>query len=235
MELPVQQGVRLCEKKEGVAVSAVALKWIAVGLMVVDHIGAILVPELLMLRLIGRISFPIFAFLTAESVAHTRNLPRFLLRLLGFALIAEVPFRLCFPDYSGVYELNNVLFTLLLGSLSGLLWKKSTDRPWYAALALLPILAAQVVGCDYGAYGAGAVLLFFALRHTSWGLRGSGFSLLTLLYYIGTLNWTQLYALAAVPLLLVYDGTRGKVRMKYFFYIFYPAHLLVLWGLRQIL
>ena len=207
------------------------LKLIAVITMLVDHIGALLLPNVLLLRIIGRIAFPIFAFLIAESMTHTRNRKRYLLRVFFFALITELPFRLSILGGNWGFGLRNVLFTLLFGALACLCWANGQKQPWWYIAAFLPVIAAELFFTDYGAFGAAAILLFFALRPQPKILTCAVFAVWTVFYCIAHLNMLELYALFALPLLYFYNGQKGAHSAKYFFYVFYPAHLLLLWGI----
>ena len=140
------------------------LKQIALCTMLIDHIGTLLLPEWTFLRMIGRIAFPLFAFLTAESTFHTHRVSHYLARLLVFACISELPFRWSILNGDPAFGLRNVLFTLLLGAVACCCWAKASAQPLWACAAFLPIAAAELLQTDYGAYGAAVVLLFYALR-----------------------------------------------------------------------
>ena len=107
------------------------LKWIAIFSMAVDHTGALLFPEAMWMRGIGRLAFPIFAFLLAEGYYHTHDVKRYLLRLWLFALISEIPYDLAFQGTLLESGSQNVFFTLglslgvleLLGRLHEPAWQ----------------------------------------------------------------------------------------------------------------
>ena len=115
--------------KTGLRFDAFDLKLIAIAAMTVDHIGALIYPEALWLRIIGRLAMPIIAFLLVEGFHHTRHLGRYLMRLLIFALLAQPVYRLVFPH--GL----NVLFDLLVGLC--VIWAveriRSRWEPWTTA------------------------------------------------------------------------------------------------------
>ena len=91
------------------------LKCIAIITMLIDHIGAVLFPENLVLRYIGRISFPIFCFLLAEGFYHTKNVKKYMMRLAVFAVLSEIPYDLAFRNTYIEFTRQNVFFTLLIG------------------------------------------------------------------------------------------------------------------------
>lgn len=210
-------------KKLRYGINGFTLKWIAIITMLIDHIGAILYPQYLVLRMIGRIAFPIFCFLLVEGALHTHNIHRYEGRLLLFALISELPFDYAF--YGGVnIEHQNVFFTLFFGLLM-LEVLKSERNVLYSVLATIgAILLAEMMATDYGAGGILIILCFYLLRNRQVE-KQVAFVAMNSLYY----GWgVQTYAgLAAIPMLL-YQGEQGP-KMKYFFYLFYPAHLLILY------
>lgn len=103
------------EKEEAPGgISADWLKVIAMAAMVTDHVGAALLPQITVLRLIGRIAFPIYIWLLVQGFAHTRNRKKYMLRMAGCALLSEVPFDLAFSDRM-TFRWQNVYFSLLWG------------------------------------------------------------------------------------------------------------------------
>jgi len=104
--------------------SAFQIKLLALITMVIDHVGVFLFPDIQLLRMIGRISFPLFAWLIANGAMHTKNINNYLKRLLMFAIISQIPFilamRLVEPNF---WELN-ILFTLAIGLMAILLFQK---------------------------------------------------------------------------------------------------------------
>jgi hypothetical protein len=158
------------------------LKLIALVCMFIDHLGAVF-PEYFpyACRVIGRASFPLFAFCVAEGCRHTRSMPRYALRLAAFALVSQVPFSLAFPHLRTVRFLydTNIFYTLCLGALCVLAWQKLCENGTLArAPKAVPIaaricrvllcavcvcvclLASDLLGTDYGAWG---VLLVFSV------------------------------------------------------------------------
>lgn len=213
------------------------LKLIAMASMLIDHTAAVmLVPgqTYLNLRTIGRIAFPIFCFLLAEGVIYTHSLKAYAIRLAVFAAISEIPYDLAFQNTVWYPEAQNVFFTLLLAEL--VLWfYQWTFRRQQVVLAIpaavAAMMAAELLHTDYGAMGICMVLLFYFLRDWPW------WKYLLLAAFFGLTWWGQLqvYALMAFPLFLLYNRARGPALNKYIFYGFYPAHLLILWGISCIL
>ncbi len=201
------------------------LKVIAILTMTLDHVGAFLYPEQGVLRIVGRIAFPLFGYLLVLGVESTRSLRSYLLRLLVFAALSQLPYSLA-NGYAPL-EVFNIYFTLAFGLLF-----------LVNSLSLIPLLLlSMVVQFDYGVYG---VLLIACLRllreRTTWGIIAYvAYSLLLLTIYT-----IQHYQLLALPLILLHHtGYLSKARAvkgptaypawrKYLFYLYYPVHLILL-------
>ena len=154
--------------------TAFALKIIASACMLIDHIGAVFpgqTPDYL--RFIGRIAFPIYAYMVAQGCKRTRDIRKYLLRLGLFAIISEVPFDLAFGPlrgYSGVNFLGhtNVFFTLFLGAAGIALYEKlrASKYPYLAfAASILAVFCAHLLDTDYGAFGAAFIFIIYAVLY----------------------------------------------------------------------
>lgn len=234
--------------------SGTALKIIAAASMLIDHIGAVLIeggnltrgvnvalsglisfPSQpiwwkadFILRLIGRIAFPIFAFLLVEGFLHTRDVRRYGARLLIFGFLSEIPFDLAVFHTPFYLDYQNVFFTLFFALLAlcgirrwedkGVLWKQ-------VAAASLCCCFASLLKTDYGAFGVGFVVLLYITREDPRMQAAAG-SL--------AIIWELTAVLAFIPIGM-YNKTRGKGKFKYSFYAFYPLHLLFLYGMWRLL
>lgn len=210
------------------------LQCIAVVTMLIDHLGYKIFPEFPVLRMIGRLSFPIFAFMLAEGFIHTKDRKKYILRLAVFAIISELPYQIF--SHGGMGSIlpirlwENILFELLLAF--GALWCVEKGKFWYlgaAALAVLAVLA-ELGGFMYGAYGILLAVAFYVFRERRWAAMLS-LTVLTLAYCLYFNNWIQVYAIAAAVPLWLYNGQKGQRLPRYFCYAFYPAHLLLIYGL----
>ncbi len=207
------------------------LKIIAAIAMLIDHVGLMFFPENVLLRIIGRLAFPIFAFMIAEGCKYTRNRLRYFLQLFGLALGCQIVY---FIADGSMYL--SVLFTFSLAVLTIFALQYCKAKP--AALPMLLFVTAvaavyvlnRIFDIDYGFFGCMLPVFAAAFHSTRFDkpLLNILMLALGLLLLWVSLGGLQLYALAAVPLLLCYSGRRGKIKMKYFFYIFYPAHLALL-------
>lgn len=207
------------------------LKIIAIITMLADHIGALLFPQIILFRIIGRIAFPIFCFLLVEGFMHTRDVKKYALRLLLFAFISEIPFDLAFGGGStiGFIPVNlyqqNVFFTLFLGLLALILITKyGYQRINIFFIILSCMLVASFLKTDYGEAGVLLIVLFYY----SYGniLKVIGSVILFCLIFTGI----QIYGILSLIPLVLYNGKKG-ITFKYVFYVFYPAHLLILYAI----
>lgn len=197
--------------------------------MVIDHIGAIFFPEEWMFRYIGRVAFPIFCFLLTEGVYYTHDIRRYMLRLGIFAVISEVPYDLAFHGEILEFEGQNVFFTLFLGVMLLYLLEKGGEWPVKVMEVLLFMWIAVMLKTDYSFKGILLISMFYFLREYRW-IRLAGGALWNFLWN----NPIQEYGVLSVIPLALYNGERGK-SMKYFFYIFYPLHLMILFMLFKVL
>lgn len=199
------------------------LKWIAIITMVIDHVGAILFPQYEIFRYIGRIAFPLFAFLLVEGYVHTSNVKKYMLRLLAFALISEIPFDIAMYSQPFYWGHQNIFWTLMLGLVVLYLVERLPNRllGFIAGVALMVV--AQLVNTDYAAGGVILIFVLYYFREKQW----LKYVLMAIIFLLG-FGSTQLFGLIAVLPMMLYNGQRGKHSMKYFFYVFYPAHLIVI-------
>lgn len=211
------------------------LKILAMLAMVADHVGIALFPEVLWLRIAGRLALPIFAYMIAEGCRHTRHPMSYLGTMIGFAALCQGVY---FFAMSSLYMCILVTFSL---SISVILLIRVAESGRSPLLWILPLLAAAGVyylcqilpgklpntdfEIDYGFWGVMLPVAIYAGRD-SWGkLLCTALALCLLAYDCGGIQW---WSLAALPLLALYNGQRGKRRMKWFFYFFYPIHLVVI-------
>ena len=204
------------------------LKCIAIITMLTDHVGAVLFPDEMSFRIIGRIAFPIFCFLIVEGFFHTRDIRRYMIRLGVFALLSEIPYDLAFHGKLVDVTRQNVFFTLLLGIVLMYLLEKSPNIFIKAAEIFLVICAAEVLSTDYSGKGVLLILIYYVFKRWKEMYLCAG-AAWNFLYGWGKI---QCFGVMASFFLALYNGERGP-GLKYFFYIFYPAHLLVLYTLKM--
>lgn len=226
--------------------SGSTLKLIAVITMLIDHIGAVVINPLLsaypnllnvyyILRLCGRIAFPIFCFLLVEGFFHTKNIKKYCIRLAAFALISEIPFNLAIYHTVFAPEGQNVFFTLLIGLLT--IWGMQSGDNYFsqkpvakalfrAVILIVGMFLAWGLKTDYNFYGVIVIAVLYEYHHRKI------FGSIVSAFMLCLMSFLEVTAFAAVPLIGAYNGKRG-FSLKYIFYVFYPAHLLVLYIIWQ--
>lgn len=222
--------------KERNGISQEGLKILACVTMLIDHIGAVFFPYTQWLRIIGRLSFPVYCFLLAEGIHYTRNPLKYGLRLALVAVLAELPYDLLFYDQF-TWAHNSVMVTLLLGFCAGICGK---GRPiWLQALYALPfILLGRYCNGSYGMYGVAMIVMFSLTRNFPYH-KAAQLLLMVLLSlrmagFPGRVG-VQIYAIAAMVPILLYSGkklSRSKA-MQWGFTLFYPLHILILLLIRM--
>ncbi|MDO4732859.1 MAG: TraX family protein [Bacillota bacterium] len=208
------------------SLNTIQLKWIACFFMLLDHIGALLFPQEIIFRMLGRVTFPIFAFMTANACIHTKNIRRYLLRLAIFSLAYEPVFHYCMGGKI------NIFATIFLGALAIHLYTLLLKNSSLKFLAFLPLalfcIAAELLPIQYGAYGIVLIFFFYIFSGRPAGLVLSSLCCCFLYLYLNWPSTLQFYSLLAVPLILLYNGKRGK-GSKWIFYIFYCLHIPLLY------
>lgn len=224
--------------------NAFQLKMIAIIAMLMDHVGAIFFPHILAFRVIGRLSAPIMAFFIAEGYLKTHNVKKYMLRLFFFALICMTPYALVFA-----HSPFNILFDLLLGLMVihfSMSFKEDYQK-W--GLVLLAACIAFLLQTD-GMLGISTlVYLFYFYRQEKKSMLCAmsilylGVPVMLMLYGIASGQiamfsqrtfWLRSLSLLSLPFIFGYNGERGR-SMKYFFYAFYPGHLILIYVLMKLL
>lgn len=207
------------------------------------------------LRGVGRTAFPIFCFLLVEGFMHTRSRLRYALSLLLFGIISEIPFDLIFYAEDDIFNINvvealesngyllmnqcNVYFTLLLGllviwamdSVSKLCQEKGLHIliTWacYVVIGLLGCGVAYKINSDYDVWGIVLITIFYLLRRYEFVRILVGY------FFISQLS-IEYWAFPGFILMALYNHKRGRNlgNLKYFFYVFYPVHLTLIYIIR---
>lgn len=238
-------------------ISSAGLHILAMALMFCDHLWATIVPGNNWLTCIGRLAFPIFAFLLVEGYFHTGSIKKYTLRLLLFALLSEIPFNLMYIS-GPIYPFHqNVIWTLLIG-LGMIHLNEKVRCKGKILLTLLTAVGTILLGAglgllsfaDYGSAGVLTILLFYFFRGRAWwcfagqlaGMYWLNFEVMKGLSYEFFLFGHRIFfpqqgfaLLALIPLWL-YRGRKGfSARwFQYLCYSFYPVHMLLLWLIRYL-
>ena len=215
-----------------------ALHILAMLLMLCDHLQLTLLPELPILRCVGRLAFPLFAFMAVEGYLRTRSLKNYLLRLLMLAVISEIPFDLLVSG-SVFYPVHqNVIWTIVLGLCC--IWAfeniAAGRKMMPSAVVIIASLGAAIIAnVDYSSAGVLTLLAFYAFRGSTVRCRllqllSLGFINLVLLGGVELTFPYQALAVLSLPIIWLYDGSQGPHNgfIKAANYLFYPAHMLIL-------
>lgn len=218
--------------------SGTSLKLLALIIMTIDHIGMILFPSVRILRIIGRAAFPIFAYMIAEGCRYTRNKGKYTARLALFGLVCQVAYYLVADS---IYMCIFVTFTMSAVVIFALDRCRSDkySTPLFAAAvaasAIVTLLLPQLItgfGVDYGFAGVMLPVLIYIGRNRLEQLALCALGIAAVSLELGGIQWWSFTAL--LPL-ACYNGSRGKYPMKNLFYLYYPTHLAVLYGVSQVI
>jgi len=200
------------------------IQCVAAMTMLIDHIGAVFFPTVIGFRAIGRLSFPLFAFGIAQGVAYTSDFRKYILRILITAVLSQ-------PIYLKVLDPGslNPLFMLAWGALALHFRQKGKT-----GLTGILLIGSVFVDMSYSWYGVWTIF-FFGFYAVKESLCFYGQVVLNVLYGLTTGAWVQILSLFSFMFL---DGkwriqALSKKLPRYFFYVFYPLHLLVIWGIKM--
>ena len=244
------------DKKHKIEITSFSLHIMAMIFMLCDHMWGVSLISNDIFTCIGRLSFPIYAFLIVEGYFHTKNLKKYVKRLFLFAVLSEIPFNLVMGS-NLFYPLHqNVLWSFLI-SIGLIHWneKMKSQQAWKRILVAFATICVAYVGgiitfVDYYNAGILMVLAFYFFRGKKWWnyigqllclwiinveiLQGLGYEV-TLLNNVYFIPRQSIAVLSLIPIWL-YNGKQGyySKTLQYFYYSFYPAHLLILGVLKLI-
>lgn len=218
------------------------LKIIAIISMTVDHVGSAFFPQYPVFRWIGRLAFPIFCYCMTVGMLYTRDIKKYLIRLAVFAFLSQPVYVLAFnaDRFWEEFTSLNIFFTLFVSLLG--LWS-FREKKWWLFAAV--VLALMCINFDYAATGLILMLIFYLCRNKPW--LGAA---LYVLSYLPALNsypddplaltvaghaiGFEIFCILAAPLIFLNTNTKIKIS-KWFFYAFYPLHLLAIYIVKIIL
>lgn len=231
-------------------ITSAKLHILAMGLMLLDHMWATLFPSQAWMTCVGRIAYPIFAFLIVEGYFHTKDFKKYLLRMVLFAVVSEIPFNLM---YNGTFFYpyhQNVLWTFVIGLLAMkcMDWSKTKAKWCFVLISIVTVLVGTLLGfalfTDYYGVGVLMILTFYLFRGRKWWQLLGQFCLLYWLnvevlggYYYEVELFGKTFeviqqglALFALIPIWLYRGKQGyhSKPFQYFCYSFYPLHMLLL-------
>lgn len=215
------------------------LKIIGVITMLFDHVGDAIIGKFSFCNLIGRIAFPIFAFQAVQGYIYTKDFKKHMLKLFIFACISQIPFMLFLSTFTEEILTLNIFFTLFLGLLALFVYDKCKNKVLGFLFVILTSIIAYFIHVDYGTFGILLMFCFYFFKDKKGSMAITTIVLCFLrfvpdiiatpvLWYI----YIQCAIFTALSLIFIlfYNKKEGP-KAKYFFYIFYPLHLLILYFL----
>ena len=239
-------------KNSRLQINSFALHIIAMIFMLMDHMWATVITGNSWMNWVGRIAFPIFAFMIVEGYFHTGDFKKYIKRLLILALISEIPFNLMHTA-SIINPLSqNVIWTFLIAlfcirMIERVRTKGKKTATFFSAVGItvLGFLMGFVGMVDYFGFGVITVLLFYFTHERKWynyliqlavlyWINGILIGGMDIPLHIGTMEFflsTQTFAIFALPFIWLYNGEQGfhNRAIQYSFYYFYPVHIFVLY------
>ena len=209
------------------------LKVIAIVTMALDHVYVILYPDLLLLHIIGRLAFPLFAYLTVLGIEGTEKPRKYMITLLAFALISQIPYFLAFEIQP--FERLNILFTLFLSAVTIYFYNKKSP------LAFIPLLLSIIFPTEGTYY---VVLMVVGMKLLKETPKLGIIALFAVNLQFLLMPDVQILSLFAVPLIFVHvkgwlkkeilipESSFSYSLIKYMFYLFYPLHLALLFSIK---
>ena len=248
----VAKQTSLPEDNRGITGST--LKIIAIVIMLVDHVGAVILERFpivgtplytvdTILRSVGRLAFPIFCFLLVEGFIYTHDRAKYAVRLFVFALISEIPFDIAVTGKLINLSYQNVFFTLLAGFLTICVLDEVKRREFNFSspkvetvlrlvftvlITAAGMAAAYLLKTDYSFAGVLTIVVMYGIKERKPESMFCGCAVLT------AYKFSEAFAFLNIFLIKMYNGKRG-LKLKYIFYVFYPAHLLVLYCIARLL
>ena len=212
------------------------LKIIALISMIIDHVGVAFFPDEDILRIIGRLAFPIYAYLIAEGCKHTKNRKKHLGLIAGMAFVFQIFYFVFMNDlYMGILVTFSLSIAFIFTIESFIKNNSPVNRAFmsiifiglcYFGIACPELYADKGFYIDYGVWGIFLPVLIYFAPNKLTKICVTTLTIVAMAIFAKPLQW---WALLAVPLLALYNGKRGKARIKYLFYIVYPLHLVVIY------
>jgi hypothetical protein len=217
------------------------IKVIALLTMVADHIGLFFFPNIILFRVIGRLSFPLFAWAIANGSIYTKNINKYLFRIFLLAVLSQIPYQFLFDIFGNYYPGLNILFTFSIGLVGIILCRKFKNSILRVIIIFALSFLAILFAADYGAFGVMSVIGFYKYFRNSRKRAILYISLVLFFFLLPVLineffgkmiltspvNILELFSILPLYIISKYKGVIGY-KMKYFFYIFYPVHLFII-------
>lgn len=206
------------------------LKCLALLTMTIDHIGAFIIVDQNWLRIVGRMSFPIFCFLIVEGYLRTRNVYKYMIRLLAFAFISEVPYDLARGDVFFNWSHQNVYFTLFFGLVCIFAMDRFRLKWQSPIIILVSCVSAHFSHCDYAVAGV-LMIMGYYIFYNNWIVKYAFEGLINFLAFSSIIQGAAVVAFIPMSFYSGKKGPSSKI-WQYFFYVYYPLHLFLIYLFR---
>ena len=218
-----------------------ALKIIALITMLIDHVGMYFFPDIIWFRVVGRIAFPIYAFFIAQGMHYSRNKQKYMITLFLFGVLAELPYMFL---HNNIYKLN-IMFTFIFAGICIMLINKlleNFDFLMFSITVMIFVCITLLSGhgnLEYGLFGVGLILIFYYARNSkAMYITLSSILIIAESVASGVVSGftlealVQIFSIIALVFIGFYNGDKGKLNLKYFFYISYPLQFYIIWFLK---
>ncbi len=226
------------------------IKILAAVFMVMDHIGVVLGIESGILRILGRISMPLFAFMISEGAKYTKNKAKYLGMIAGLAAVCQLVYYFALKDTYMCILVTFSISIILIYSLDFVKWSFLSEKGnilckilsiiLFLSLVIITYYLNIVLMIDYGFFGIMMPVFASLTDMRSYKIPDKikwidsiwfRALLMSVPMLVRMINYPSLmwYSFIAIPILMLYSGKRGRLKMKYFFYIFYPLHLVLIY------
>lgn len=219
------------------------LKIIAMVSMLFDHVGKELLPQYSVLQIIGRLAFPIFAYMIAEGCFYTKNKIKYFLTIFilgtGCQIVYSIAEHSFYQNVLITFSLSIALifslenFRIKKENISGIILFFTVSVVFVLTMVLPEVLKEYGFQVDYGIFGVLLPVVVFYGKNKLQKLSFATIILVLLAYSFG--GGMQWFSLLSVPILALYNQKRGKYNIKPLFYIFYPVHLVVIYFISLVL
>lgn len=213
--------------------NAYQIKWIAIITMFIDHVGLFFFPQVIWFRILGRLSFPLFAWLIANGAYYTRDITKYLVRLYFFALLSQLPFLLANKELNPLFSDLNVLCTLFLGLAVITIIQRTKEWKVWILFTAIGATIAQFLQTDYGGFGVVVIVGFYLFFSNFWYLVIAQIVIFFVPFFIFPLSFSRIVepiGLLSLIVIRFYNNKSGP-SAKYLFYIIYPLQYIVFYFL----
>ena len=229
-------------KQKTLGLSGNTLKIIAMLAMTIDHIGLMLFPDVILLRVLGRLAMPVFAWMIAEGWTYTNSRFRYFFTVFGVGLLCQTVYLLFMQSLNQCILITFSMSLLLIYTMDYAERKKNflslclMGLVFFGVCYICVFLPGDLPGTDfrvdYGIFGVMLPVVIYIAKTKEQKLMAAAGVLAMLAIWNGFIQW---FALLALPLIALYNGQRGKAKLKYLFYMYYPLHLAAIYGISVLL